>query len=85
METKSNFQSQTTVEEVLQSLPSTYSVFMDFKTRCIGCFLQKFCTLQDVADIYQIPFKKLTDELEKHVPNPIILKGAPNEKIVQSL
>ena len=67
METTPMPQSQMTVENVLQNWPSTYSVFMDMKTKCIGCFLQRFCTLQDVADTYQIPIQKLTGEMEKYI------------------
>jgi len=68
METIPILQPQMTVEDVLQNWPGTYTVFMAMKTKCIGCFLQKFCTLQDVAETYQIPLHKLSGELEKHVP-----------------
>jgi hybrid cluster-associated redox disulfide protein len=68
METKPTLQSQMTVEDVLQNWPDTYSVFIHMKTKCIGCFLQRFCTLRDVAETYQIPLQELTEEVEKHVP-----------------
>jgi len=68
METKPILQSQMTVEDVLQNWPDTYPVFMNMKTKCIGCFLQRFCTLRDVAETYQIPLQKLTGEMEKHIP-----------------
>ncbi len=53
-----------TVEEILQKWPHAYSVFMRNKTKCVGCFLQRFCTLKDVAEHYQIPLEKLIDEIE---------------------
>jgi hybrid cluster-associated redox disulfide protein len=53
-----------TVEEVLQKWPRTFTVFMKNKTKCVGCFLQKFCTLKDVAEMYQIPLEKLIEEIE---------------------
>ncbi len=53
-----------TVEEVLQKWPHTFSVFMKNKTKCVGCFLQRFCTLKDVAEMYQIPLEKLIEEIE---------------------
>jgi len=68
MEMKPILESKMTVEDVLQNWPDTYAVFMDMKTKCIGCFLQRFCTLQDVAEAYQIPLQKLTGKMEKHVP-----------------
>ena len=67
-------QSELTVDEVLTKWPKTYSVFAALKTKCIGCFLQKFCTLRDVADTYHIPFAELTGELEKYIQ-----KGVRNE------
>jgi hybrid cluster-associated redox disulfide protein len=59
---------QLTVEEVLQKWPQAFSVFMNNKTKCPGCFLQHFCTLKDVAETYQIPPKELISEIE-HVSN----------------
>jgi hybrid cluster-associated redox disulfide protein len=54
-----------TVEEILQRWPQAFSVFMQNKTKCAGCFLQRFCTLKDVAEMYQIPLEKLIEEIEK--------------------
>jgi len=62
-------QSHVTVEEVLSNWPSTHKVFASMKTKCIGCFLQRFCTLRDVAETYQIPLHELTGEFEKYISN----------------
>lgn len=53
-----------TVEEVLQRFPPAFSVFMRNKTKCVGCLMQRFCTLADVANMYQIPLEKLIQEIE---------------------
>jgi hypothetical protein len=53
-----------TVEEVLKRWPKVFSVFMNNKTKCPGCFMQQFCTLKDVAETYQIPSQKLILEIE---------------------
>lgn len=58
-----------TVEEVLTRWPGIHVVFMKRKTNCVGCFLQKFCTLQDVAETYRIPLPELLGELREHVQN----------------
>lgn len=76
METVTPLEFKMTVGEVLSNWPDTYSVFASLKTKCIGCLLQRFCTLVDVADIYQIPLKDLTGELKKYIPT---LKGALHE------
>ena len=66
MDTK-NFQAQLTVEEVLKKWPQTYVVFRKRHTDCIGCLLQRFCSLQDVAETYQILPLDLIGDLEKCV------------------
>jgi hybrid cluster-associated redox disulfide protein len=54
-----------TVDQVLHIWPQTFSVFMEHKTECVGCFMQRFCTLKDVAETYQISVEKLVEEIIK--------------------
>ena len=51
------------VDEVQQTWPETVSVFNQLKTACIGCYLQRFCTLQDVADYYNLDPETLLEAL----------------------
>lgn len=67
MDNKFTLQSEMTVEDVLKTWPSTYSVFLNGKAECIGCILQKFCTLQEVAEAYQISSEEFIEALERHV------------------
>ncbi|HSL44097.1 MAG TPA: hypothetical protein VK897_11740 [Anaerolineales bacterium] len=53
-----------TVGEVLANWPRAFSIFMEHKTKCPGCFLQQFCTLEDVAETYQISPEQLVAEIE---------------------
>jgi hypothetical protein len=53
-----------TVEQVLQGAPRAFSVFLRNKTKCVGCLMQQFCTLKDVAETYQIPLATLIEEIE---------------------
>jgi hybrid cluster-associated redox disulfide protein len=55
---------QLTVDEVLQRWPQAFSVFMKHKTKCVGCFMQPFCTLKDVAETYQLSLEQLVDEIK---------------------
>jgi len=82
METKPILQPQMTVEDVLSQWPQAHRAFTALKTKCVGCLLQRFCTLQDVAETYQISFQELTGELEKYIPLSIPHKGVPNEQVV---
>jgi hybrid cluster-associated redox disulfide protein len=54
---------QMTVDQVLQAWPQAFSVFMKHKTKCPGCFMQRFCTLKEVADTYQLSVERLIDEI----------------------
>jgi hybrid cluster-associated redox disulfide protein len=69
MDTNNVLQTQMTVEEVLTNWPDSRVVFMKQKTNCVGCFLQRFCTLQDVAGTYRIPVQELIGGLREHVQN----------------
>ena len=52
-------------ETALSFARGGYKVFATMKTKCVGCLLQRFCSLRDVAETYQIPLQELTGELEK--------------------
>jgi hybrid cluster-associated redox disulfide protein len=58
------FDLQLTVDKVLQRWPQAYSVFMRNKTKCVGCFMQQFCTLKDVAATYQLSLEELIEEIK---------------------
>jgi hybrid cluster-associated redox disulfide protein len=53
------------VGEVLQKWPGAFSVFMQNKTKCPGCFMQHFCTLKDVAETYEISLEEIIRDLER--------------------
>ena len=55
---------QLTVDKVLQKWPQAFSVFMRNKTKCVGCFMQQFCTLKDVAETYELSLEQLIDEIK---------------------
>lgn len=54
---------QLTVQDLLEKWPQVFSVFMNHKTKCPGCFMQRFCTLKDAADTYGLPLEQLIDEI----------------------
>jgi hybrid cluster-associated redox disulfide protein len=56
-------QSHWTVEEALRRKPKTARVFFKYRTQCVGCYLQKFCSMKDVAKIYQLNLKNLLKDL----------------------
>ena len=62
-----NLHPQLTVEAVLKQWPKTYLVFRNRNTDCIGCLLQKFCSIQEVAEAYEVATQDLIRDLEKCV------------------
>ena len=53
-----------TVDEVLKRWPHAFSVFLKNKTKCVGCYMQNFCTLKEVAETYKISPEELMAEIE---------------------
>jgi hypothetical protein len=66
MDTKAHL-TQLTVDAILSKWPKTFTVFRNRNTECIGCLLQKFCSIQDVAETYEVPQQDLIRDLEKCV------------------
>ena len=58
---------QLTVEEVLKNWPQTVVVFKNRYPDCIGCLLQRFCSIQEVAEAYRVPLPDLVHDLEARV------------------
>ena len=58
---------QLTVEDILKKWPLTFSVFRNRNTDCVGCLLQRFCSLKDVAETYEVELHDLTRDLEQCV------------------
>ncbi len=56
---------QLTVEDILKKWPQTFSIFRNRNTDCVGCLLQRFCMLKDVAETYEIALQELTRDLEE--------------------
>lgn len=56
--------SQMTVEEAFARFPGAAGVFLALRTGCVGCRLARFCTLADVARVYELPLQDLLGKLQ---------------------
>lgn len=83
MDTKFVLSSQTTVEEVLREYPEAWVVFRRYRTDCLGCFMQKFCTLQEAAEAHQLSLQQLMDDLAEQIQ--FKAKGAFHENLDQTI
>jgi hypothetical protein len=61
------FASDWTVSEVLRRVPAATMGFIRLRTACVGCALARFCTLDDVAAVYELPLSDLQDALAEAV------------------
>lgn len=52
-----------TVEQVMMIYPKTVTVFLALKTDCVGCQLERFCLLEEVAVTYKLPLGILLEKL----------------------
>lgn len=62
-----------TVAQVIKAYPQSVSVFLELKTNCVGCHLNKFCTLNEVAAAYKLPIERLLHQLCETIQNSIPL------------
>lgn len=56
-----------TVERVLQCFPQSAQVFLRLKTDCVGCMLQKFCTLEEVGRDYGLVLNEFLAALNESI------------------
>ena len=61
------FSPNLTVAETLEMGQQISSVFIKLKTACVGCYLTRFCTLEDVAKAYELAPDDLLGELQQAV------------------
>lgn len=60
-----NLAANWTVRQALKTNPDAITVFFAFKTDCVGCPLDRFCTLADVAAEYWLPLEDFLHKLRE--------------------
>ncbi len=55
----------TTVAQTLEDNPRASKVFMSGRMACVGCCMARFCTLWDVAAVYELQWDWFVDELNR--------------------
>jgi hybrid cluster-associated redox disulfide protein len=66
METKVQIESHWTVDETLRKKLEASRVFIRNQMQCVGCYMQKFCTLKDVSGIYQKDLDEFLKDLNEY-------------------
>jgi len=61
---------ETNVANLLQKFPQANRFFITQKTACVGCYMARFCSLEDVISTYGIDKANFFVELYKVIKNP---------------
>jgi len=56
-----------TVEDVLQKWPETAVVFQKYADACVGCTLAAFCTIEEVANEYDVDLETLLQAIKVRI------------------
>jgi hybrid cluster-associated redox disulfide protein len=63
------FSANTIVDQALGQSPLIVKVFIQNETACVGCYLARFCTLEDVAKTYGLSLDHFIKELRQIGPS----------------
>jgi hybrid cluster-associated redox disulfide protein len=55
------------VQQTLDACPSAIQVFIQMKTHCVGCWMARFCTLQEVAARYHFNAQEFLENIQQHI------------------
>lgn len=55
------------VREIFNQYPEAVLLFIRLKTQCIGCAFDRFCTLEDISQHYNIQIDDLKDLLQREI------------------
>ena len=62
-----NFSPKMSVKEAFDTEPLLIKMFMELKLNCIGCPMDEFHTLEDVAKENNIEFERLLGKIQKNL------------------
>ncbi len=63
------FSSKMSVKEAIDTEPVLIKMFMELKLNCIGCPMDEFHTLEDVAKENNIELERLLDRIQENLNN----------------
>jgi hybrid cluster-associated redox disulfide protein len=69
------------VEEVFRNSPDATRVFIKYHTDCVGCRLARFCTLEEVAKVYELDLDFFLNELRTRARPPSKSKEVKHENL----
>jgi len=55
------------VADLLIFYPLVTSLFIELRVNCVGCSMNRFCTLEDLCKYYDLDLKKISDRIQGQV------------------
>jgi hypothetical protein len=55
------------VADLLIFYPLVTSLFIELRVNCIGCSMNRFCTLEDLCKYYDLDLKMISDRIQGQV------------------
>ena len=57
----------TTIAEILALSPEMASLFIYWRTDCLGCSMARFCTLQEMCMYYGLELKEVINSVSERI------------------
>ncbi len=61
--------SRTLVADLLASTPLAASLFVELRVNCVGCSMNKFCTLKELCEQYQLELENVINMIQERITN----------------
>ena len=60
---------RTLIAEILASTPLIAHLFVELRVDCLGCSMNKFCTLEDLSNQYQLELETVINLIQERTIN----------------
>jgi hypothetical protein len=60
---------QILIADLLASTPLMAQLFVELRVGCVGCSLNRFCTLEDLCDQYQLELETIINLIQERTMN----------------
>ena len=60
---------RTLIADLLAAIPLMDPLFLELRVDCLGCSLNKFCTLEDLCEQYQLELETVINLIQERMIN----------------
>ena len=59
--------SQTLIADLLSASPHVASLLLELRVDCIGCYMNRFCTLEDLCNQYDLDLDQVLSRIRERL------------------